>query len=89
MLRDVRKGKQVGVLFGRKEEIIAVIVPDGTLELPTGLKLGLLEGEARIQAKVAYKMTDEESFPHENSCGFPCVPVSSHGTRPTRRKSAI
>jgi len=62
VLQDVQNGRQVGVSFGRKGEIVAVLVSPKDLVSSTGLKLGLLEGKARFRTRADYKMTDDEVF---------------------------
>jgi len=60
VLQDVRKGCSVGVSYGRKEELVAVLVPPDALKPASGLKLGLLANKARFRMNDDFKMSDEE-----------------------------
>jgi len=59
-LQMVKQGKTVGVAYGRKGELVAVLAPPSLLTLSTGVKLGLLQGKAAFQAKAGFTMSEEE-----------------------------
>lgn len=59
ILEMVRLGENVGIAFGKKQEIVAYLVPRSSY---TGKKrpLGLLEGKAKVTFLPDFKMTEEE-----------------------------
>lgn len=60
VLADVSSGISVGVSYGRKGALVAVLVPPKVALPQQGLALGLLKGTATFQRRANYKMTDEE-----------------------------
>ena len=59
VLKDVEKGERIGITFGRKKEVKAMLVPiEETKKEPR--KLGILEGKGRVVFKGNFKMTDDE-----------------------------
>ncbi len=59
VLKLVLAGEEVGILYGRKKEIVAKLVPK-TVERKPRRKLGLLEGKGTVEFGTGFKMTEEE-----------------------------
>jgi len=59
VLKKVQAGKEIGISYGRKKEIVARLVPP---ELNKGIKrkIGLLEGKASVKFGKNFKMTEED-----------------------------
>ena len=60
VLDEVKKGREIGIAYGRKKQTIAVLVPFDTYRSRTKRKLGLYKGKATVVFKDDFKMTDEE-----------------------------
>jgi len=59
VLKDVEKGERIGITFGRKKEVKAMLVPtEDSKKEPR--KLGILQGKGTVVFKKDFKMTDEE-----------------------------
>ncbi|HEU4553802.1 MAG TPA: hypothetical protein VFS25_13255 [Chitinophaga sp.] len=58
-LRQVLAGDEIGILYGKKKEIVAKLVPKNAGKKPKR-KLGVLEEKARIKFGKDFKMTEEE-----------------------------
>lgn len=59
ILKDVEKGERIGITFGRKKDVKAMLVPaEETKKEPR--KLGILEGRGTVVFRKDFKMTDEE-----------------------------
>jgi len=59
VLNDVRNGREVGVSYGKKKELLGVFTP-APHKRKFKRKLGLLEGKATFKILPGFKMTDEE-----------------------------
>jgi len=59
-LQDVRKGKPIGVAYGRKGDLVAVLAPPSLLIQKTGVKLGSLKSKAQFQITSDFKISDAE-----------------------------
>ena len=59
ILEEVRYGKRVGILYGRKKKPVAMIVPFDE-EKKTERKIGILDGKVTITFKDNFEMTTEE-----------------------------
>ena len=59
ILEDVKHGKKVGILYGRKKKPIAMIVPYND-EKKSERKIGILDGKVSINFKENFDMTTEE-----------------------------
>ncbi len=59
VLKRVIAGEEIGILYGKKKEIVAKIVPKTPVEKP-GRKLGILEGKTKVTFGPDFKMTTEE-----------------------------
>jgi prevent-host-death family protein len=60
VLDEVKKGREIGISYGRKKETVAVLIPYDTYRNKTKRKLGLYKGKATVVIKDDFKMTDEE-----------------------------
>jgi hypothetical protein len=60
VLDEVRQGRTIGVSYGRKGGLVAVIAPPELLARKVGVKFGLLEGKASFCLLPGFKMSDEE-----------------------------
>ena len=60
VLEDVRRGQPVGVAYGRKGELVAVLASPNHFLHKAGVKLGHLKGRARFQTKADFKISDKE-----------------------------
>lgn len=58
-LQKVLAGEKVNISFGKKKEIVAMLVPKEKEKKPKR-KLGILEGKGQIIFKDDFKMTEEE-----------------------------
>jgi antitoxin (DNA-binding transcriptional repressor) of toxin-antitoxin stability system len=58
ILQEVKKGKKVGILYGKTKKPIAMIVPyeEGKKER----KIGILDGKIKIEFQHDFEMTSEE-----------------------------
>ena len=59
VLDEVRKGRKIGILYGRAKKPVAMIVPY-TEEKKTERKIGILDGKSKIVFRKDFKMTVEE-----------------------------
>jgi antitoxin (DNA-binding transcriptional repressor) of toxin-antitoxin stability system len=59
-LAEVRRGHAVGVSFGRRGRLVAVLVPPEALADGAGVKLGLLAKSAKIRIKRGFKMSEDD-----------------------------
>jgi len=59
VLKMVLAGEEVGILYGKKKEIVARLVPRKMEKRPKR-KIGILEGKAKIAFGADFKMTEEE-----------------------------
>ena len=60
LLKEVESGKEIGISFGHKKEIIAVIIPIDEYKKIKTRRLGTLEGKASVEFKGEWKISDEE-----------------------------
>lgn len=59
VLKDVEKGERIGITFGRKKEVKAMLVPsEETKKEPR--KLGILRGKGTVVFKDNFEMTEDE-----------------------------
>jgi antitoxin (DNA-binding transcriptional repressor) of toxin-antitoxin stability system len=59
ILKEVKKGKKVGILYGKTKEPIAMIVPYSEGK-KSERKIGILDGKVKIEFKDDFEMTAEE-----------------------------
>lgn len=58
-LEDVRHGKTVGVSFGRKGRLVAVLAPPKLVLHQGGVTLGSLKKKASFRTKPTFKISEE------------------------------
>jgi antitoxin (DNA-binding transcriptional repressor) of toxin-antitoxin stability system len=59
-LEDVRHGKTVGVSFGRKGRLVAVLAPPKLVLHQGGVTLGSLKKKASFRTKPTFKIREED-----------------------------
>ncbi|MCL2800346.1 MAG: prevent-host-death protein [Treponema sp.] len=59
ILEEVKLGKKVGILYGRRKKPVAMIVPFNEKK-QTERKIGILDGKVSIKFKDNFEMTTEE-----------------------------
>ena len=59
VLKMVLAGEEIGILYGKKKEMVAKMVPKAIDKKPRR-KLGILEGKGTIKFAPDFKMTEEE-----------------------------
>ncbi|MFZ0616321.1 MAG: hypothetical protein WAN16_07715 [Chthoniobacterales bacterium] len=59
-LEDVRHGKTVGVSFGRKGRLVAVLAPPKLVLHQGGVTLGSLKKKASFRTKHSFKISEED-----------------------------
>ena len=59
VLEEIKNGEKVGILYGRTENPVAMIVPYAE-EKKTEWKIGILDGKSSIIIKDNFEMTAEE-----------------------------
>lgn len=62
VIDNVRDGEEIGISFGKKHELVAVIVPANKYYKKNKRKLGLLKDKATFEIKDDFKISDEELF---------------------------
>jgi prevent-host-death family protein len=60
VIKEVRRGEEVAVSFGKKKERIAVLIPFEKYRRAKKRKLGILEAKASFSIKKGFEITDEE-----------------------------
>jgi antitoxin (DNA-binding transcriptional repressor) of toxin-antitoxin stability system len=60
ILRDIQAGNEVAIVYGRKKETVAVIIPYEQWKKNQKRRLGTLEGKVSVQFADDFAMTDEE-----------------------------
>jgi len=60
VLKDVEAGNEVAIVYGRKKETVAVIVPYEKWKKNQKRRLGTLEGKISVNFAEDFAMTDEE-----------------------------
>ncbi len=59
VLKRVLAGEEIGILYGKKKEIVARLVPKSTGKKPRR-KLGILEAKGKIKFATDFKISEEE-----------------------------
>lgn len=59
VLKRVLAGEEIGILYGKKKEVVAKLVPKTSGKRPKR-KIGILEGKGKIKFGTDFKMTEEE-----------------------------
>lgn len=58
-LKKVLAGEEIGILYGKKKEIVAKLVPKTPDKMPRR-KIGILEKKGKIKISKDFKITEEE-----------------------------
>ncbi len=59
VLKNVLAGEEIGIIYGKKKELVAKLVPK-TIEKKQKRKIGILEGKGKIVFGSDFKITEEE-----------------------------
>jgi antitoxin (DNA-binding transcriptional repressor) of toxin-antitoxin stability system len=59
VLKRVLAGEEIGILYGKKKEIVARLVPKSPAKKPKR-KIGILEGKGKVIFNAGFKMTEKE-----------------------------
>lgn len=59
VLKRVLAGEEIGILYGKKKEIVARLVPKSPAKKPKR-KIGILEGKGKVVFNAGFKMTEKE-----------------------------
>jgi antitoxin (DNA-binding transcriptional repressor) of toxin-antitoxin stability system len=59
VLKRVLAGEEIGILYGKKKEIVARLVPKSSAKKPKR-KIGILEGKGKVVFNAGFKMTEKE-----------------------------
>ncbi len=59
VLKKVLAGEEIGILYGKRKEIVAKLVPK-TAGKKVRRKIGILEGKGKVKFSTDFKMTEEE-----------------------------
>src|SRR5688572_14781846 len=59
VLKWVLAGEEVGILYGKKKEVVAKLVPKNASKKPKR-KLGIFEGKGKVKFGKDFKFTEEE-----------------------------
>ena len=59
VIKLVLAGEEIGILYGKRKEMVAKLVPKPTEKKPRR-KLGILEGKGKVEFRPDFKMTEEE-----------------------------
>lgn len=60
ILKEVESGEEIAISFGKKKEMIAVIVSYNVYKQSKKRKLGTLGGKMTVEFREDYKMSDKE-----------------------------
>ena len=60
VLKDIQAGNEVAIVFGKKKETVAVIIPYEKWKKNKKRQLGSLEGKMSVKFAEDFAMTDEE-----------------------------
>ena len=61
VLKDVQKGQQITIEYGKRHQKIAVIIPFNKY-IASQRKIGPLKGKASFEIPLNFKMTDNDLF---------------------------
>lgn len=59
VLKKVLAGEEIGIVYGRKKEIVAKLVPKNAGKKPRR-KIGILENKGKIKIGKDFKITEKE-----------------------------
>lgn len=60
LLKEVEAGHEIGIAFGRKREMVAVIIPIDEYKKMKARTLGTLEGKATVAFDDNWAITDKD-----------------------------
>jgi antitoxin (DNA-binding transcriptional repressor) of toxin-antitoxin stability system len=60
IMKDIQAGNEVAIVYGRKKETVAVIIPYEKWKKSQKRQLGTLEGKVKVKFADDFAMTDEE-----------------------------
>ncbi len=60
LLKDVAAGEEIAITFGRRKELIAVIMPINEYKKIKARRLGTLDGKATVSFRDDWEITEEE-----------------------------
>jgi antitoxin (DNA-binding transcriptional repressor) of toxin-antitoxin stability system len=60
VLKDIEAGNEVAIVYGKKKETVAVIIPYEKWKKSQKRQLGTLEGKMSVEFAEDFAMTDEE-----------------------------
>jgi antitoxin (DNA-binding transcriptional repressor) of toxin-antitoxin stability system len=60
LLKDVQKGEEIAISYGRKKEMVALLVPFAARQPKKTRGIGSLKGKATVKFAKDWYMTDEE-----------------------------
>jgi len=60
VMQDIQAGNEVAILYGKKKQTIAVIIPYEQWKKSKKRELGTLKGKVKVKFSKDYKMSDEE-----------------------------
>ena len=60
ILKDIEAGNEVAIVYGRKKETVAVIIPYKKWKNNQKRRLGTLEGKMSVKFAKDFSITDEE-----------------------------
>jgi antitoxin (DNA-binding transcriptional repressor) of toxin-antitoxin stability system len=60
LLKDVQKGEEIAISYGRKKEMVAMLVPFAAWQKKKTRGIGSLAGKMKVKFAKDWYMTDEE-----------------------------
>jgi prevent-host-death family protein len=60
VIKDVERGNEVTIIYGKKKQAVAVIIPYEEWKKKQKRKIGTLEGKMSVSFSKNFSMTDEE-----------------------------
>jgi len=62
ILDEVRNGEEIAISYGKKKELVAIIVPIAKYQKKNKRKIGALQGKASFKTSKDFKITEDELF---------------------------
>jgi antitoxin (DNA-binding transcriptional repressor) of toxin-antitoxin stability system len=60
IIEDVKNGEEIGVLYGKRQEMVGVFIPVSNYAAKNPRKLGLLQNKASFRIVKNFKIMDED-----------------------------
>ncbi len=60
IIEEVKKGEEIGVLYGKRHEMVGVFVPVSKYNAKTPRKLGILSKKGNFKVSKDFKISDED-----------------------------